>query len=157
MYPYLPPITPYELEEIKCFISFYRRDIIEYEILILDRLISSYQKHRTHEIRQELKKFLIYLRRSVCPSPPNSPQKFYDPERITFDQSLDPFQLQEDYIYSKTKLNPKESNEVIYECTCKSCKISTTTTKPSHSPSKIKRTISILKKFIVRTCVKCII
>uniref|UniRef100_A0AC35GPJ1 Uncharacterized protein n=1 Tax=Panagrolaimus sp. PS1159 TaxID=55785 RepID=A0AC35GPJ1_9BILA len=168
MYSYYyspPPITPNEMEDIKRFINDYRGDIIENEIIILDKLITLYQKTQTLENRKQLKTFLIYLRRSIFPSPPNSPTKFReDPERMAFDQSLDPYQLQEDYIYSKSKLNAKEKKrEIIYECTCKSCRISPSTPKTPkttkmpksnnyNSPSaKFKRTLSMLKKIVVRT------
>uniref|UniRef100_A0A914QCG9 Uncharacterized protein n=1 Tax=Panagrolaimus davidi TaxID=227884 RepID=A0A914QCG9_9BILA len=163
MYSYYspPPITPYEMEDIKRFINDYRGDIIEHEIIILDKLITSYQKRQTLENRQQLKTFLIYLRRSIFPSPPNSPTKFRDPERMAFDQSHDPYKLQEDYIYSKSKFNAKEKKrEIIYECTCKRCRsmpsTPNTTKMPKsnnyNSPSaKLKRTLSMLKKIIVRT------
>jgi len=73
----LPSLQISEIEDIVSFVQKNQRIISYEERIILDRMIDNYEIARTLEARQELKTFLIYLRRCVCPSPsvlPSTPK-----------------------------------------------------------------------------------
>uniref|UniRef100_A0A914QQK8 Uncharacterized protein n=1 Tax=Panagrolaimus davidi TaxID=227884 RepID=A0A914QQK8_9BILA len=62
-------IPLWEIEEITSFVHRHRRSISAEETILLDRLIDRYERNGSEEGRKELKTFLIYLRRSVQPTP----------------------------------------------------------------------------------------
>lgn len=124
------------------FVFKHRSVIDEFEVSILERLIEIYQEERTLEARQNLKTFLLYLRRCVNPTP--SPQiSNYRKPRYSLQPSYDTTPVR------RPEVKFRRPNKAV--CHCHSCKSSVLTLSPSQADYRISRRVSIfqtLKNFV---------
>ena len=138
----LPPSCLTKVGDFR-FVFRHKSVIDESEVDMLQKLIEIYQEERTLEARQNLKTFLLYLRRCVNPTP--SPQiSNYRKPRYSLQPSYDTTPVR------RPEVKFRRPNKAV--CHCHSCKSSAPLSlSPSQGDYRISRRVSIfqtIKNFV---------